>query len=90
MIALSSNPRNCCKMYSCYMLQASALDYRLQHLTSSNTMETGWSTVADLGFHEGGFIRLGALAHPRKFFENHAHFWPKTMPFYVVEQYPRC
>ena len=54
MIALYSNPRNYCKMYSCYMLQASALDYRLQHLTSSNTMETGWSTVADLGFHEGG------------------------------------
>ena len=24
-------------------------------------------TVADLGFHEGGFVRSGALARPRKF-----------------------
>ena len=81
MIALYSNPRNCCKMYSCYMLQASALDYRLQHLTSSNTMETGWSTVADLGFHEGGFIRLGALAHPRKFLKTTPTSGQKPCPF---------
>ena len=24
-------------------------------------------SVADLGFHEGGFVRSGALARPRKF-----------------------
>ena len=34
MIALYSNPRNCCIMCSCYYT-------RLQHLTSSNTMEIG-------------------------------------------------
>ena len=30
--------------------------------------DTG-ATVADLGFHEGGFVRSGALARPRKFLE---------------------
>ena len=39
--------------------------------------EAAWGfTVADLGFHEGGFVRLG---------EN-----LQTTPFYVVERYPRC
>ena len=32
--------------------------------------------VADLGFHEGGFVRSGALARPRKILQ--------TTPFYVV------
>ena len=38
-------------------------------------------TVADLGFHEGGFVRSGALARARKFFANHAHFRAKPRPF---------
>ena len=41
------------------------------------------TSVADLGFHEGGgFIRSGVLACPRKNFANHAHFRPKPTPFY--------
>ena len=29
----------------------------------------GVGTVADLEFHEGGFVRSGALARPRKFLQ---------------------
>ena len=54
-----------------------------------NLAEKVDESVADLGFHEGGFVRSGALA-ARKIFENHAHFREKTPPLYVVEQYPRC
>ena len=39
------------------------------------------TTVADLGFHEGGFVKSGALARPRNFFANHAHFGQKPRPF---------
>ena len=39
-------------------------------------------------FHEGGFIRSGALARPRKFFANHAYFRPKPTLFYVVNNTP--
>ena len=48
------------------------------------------STVADLGFYEGGFIRSGTLARPRKFLQTTPTSCQKTTPFYVVEQYPRC
>ena len=40
------------------------------------------TSVADLGFHEGGLIRSGVLACLRKIFANHAHFQPKPTPFY--------
>ena len=36
---------------------------------SSEDDRQAGNTVADLGFHEGGFVRSDALAHPRKFLE---------------------
>ena len=46
--------------------------------------ETLGTPVADLGFHEGGFIRSGEkFCKPRPVPD-------KTTPFYVVEEYPTC
>ena len=39
------------------------------------------STGADLGFHEGGFIRLGALARTRKFLQTTPTFGQKPRSF---------
>ena len=47
----------------------------------------GSLSVADLGFHEGGFVRSGALARPRKILQT-TPTSGQTPPFYVVEQYP--
>ena len=38
-------------------------------------------TVADLGFHEGGFVRSGALARPRKFLQTAPTSGQKPRPF---------
>ena len=38
-------------------------------------------TVADLGFHEGGFVRLGALARQRKFLQTTPTSEKKPRPF---------
>ena len=37
--------------------------------------------VADLGFHEGGFVRSGALARPRKFLKTTPTSGQKPRPF---------
>ena len=58
-----------------------SLEQRGLKLKHAWQLKYGFS-VADLGFHEGGFVRSGALERPRKFLQ--------TTPFYVVERYPRC
>ena len=45
--------------------------------------------VADLGFHERGLIRLGALAKKGKKCKPRP-LLAKNHALYVVEQYPRC
>ena len=61
------------------------------HSTCTQYMHTAHAhTVADLGFHEGGVHKFRRTCAPVKIFASHAHFRPKTTPFYVVEQYPRC
>ena len=38
-------------------------------------------SVVDLGFHEEGFVRSGALAHLRNFLQTTPPFLPKTTLF---------
>ena len=42
-----------------------------------------YMSVADLGFHEGGVRKVGRACAAAKIFANHAHFRPKTTPFYA-------
>ena len=46
---------------------------------------SGGSRISWRGVH-----KVGHACVPAKIFANHAHFWAKTTPFYVVERYPRC
>ena len=40
-----------------------------------------YHSVVDLGFHEGGFIRSGALVCPQKFLQTTPTFDQKPRPF---------
>ena len=64
-------------------LSSSKIELFLQGFNSDNP-------VADLGFHEGGFVRSGTLARLRgcEKFCKPRPLPAKTTPFYVVEQYP--
>ena len=55
----------------------------------AQTPPSSHEAVVDLGFNEGGFIRLGALVCPQKFLQTTPTSSQKPC-LYVVEQYPRC
>ena len=45
-------------------------------------------SVADLGFNEGGFVRSGALARPRKFLQTTPTSGQKPRPFTYLNDTP--
>ena len=53
------------------------------HSEINNVLAELYIAVADLGFNEGGFVRSGALARPRKILQTTPTSGQKTTPFYV-------